>query len=147
MIPFYHGAMRHLFYTYVESGGSTRIKSGALLIDFVLLFLEGCLFVMMGNLVPVTIKLGWSAVFLLILDTIWGLLAWIALTGAQAQSTEKKWLKINIPTALAITAILKLSSSIFHNREIAIQVAILLVVTLRTITDYSLCWRFYFPDP
>src|SRR5262245_24966570 len=42
IIPFYHGAVRHLFATYVENGGSTRIKSGALLADFVLLFLEGC---------------------------------------------------------------------------------------------------------
>jgi hypothetical protein len=43
IVPFYHGAVRHLFATYIEDGGSKRIKNGALLADFFLLFVEGYL--------------------------------------------------------------------------------------------------------
>lgn len=44
LVPFYHGALRHLDVTYVEHGGAD-VKAGALLADFLLLFLEGSLFV------------------------------------------------------------------------------------------------------
>ena len=45
IIPFYHGAVRHLYITYVETGQSSRIKSYALFLDYIILFFEGGLFV------------------------------------------------------------------------------------------------------
>ena len=38
VIPFFHGAVRHLFATYVEDGGSSRVKYWAILVDYYLLF-------------------------------------------------------------------------------------------------------------
>lgn len=40
IIPFYHGAVRHLYITYVEEGSSARIKSYALFLDYIILFLK-----------------------------------------------------------------------------------------------------------
>jgi hypothetical protein len=45
VIPFFHGAVRHLFATYVEDGESSQIKHWAILIDYYLLFAEGGVFV------------------------------------------------------------------------------------------------------
>jgi len=145
IIPFYHGAVRHLFATYVEDGGSTRIKSGALLADFVLLFIEGCVFVMIASLVSVTTKMAWAVVALLLLDTTWGFLAWLAFTGAQAQYAEKKWAVINTFTAVGIIVILIFGESVFRMNEIAAQLGLLAILCLRTIVDYWQCWDFYFP--
>ena len=70
IIPFYHGAVRHLFATYVEEGGSSRIKNGPLLADFYLLFIEGCLFVMMASVLNETVTFGWVLVSLLLLECV-----------------------------------------------------------------------------
>jgi len=145
IIPFYHGAVRHLFATYVE-GGSTRIKNGALLADFVLLFLEGCVFVMIASLVSVTTKMAWAIVVLLLLDTTWGFLAWLAFTGAQAQYAEKKWAIINIFTAVGIIVVLIFADSVFRMNETAAQLGLAAIISLRTVTDYWQCWDFYFPE-
>src|SRR6266478_5281319 len=45
IIPFHQGAGRILYATYVENGGSTQVKHGALALDFLILFVEACLFV------------------------------------------------------------------------------------------------------
>src|SRR5688572_5941531 len=45
VIPFFHGAVRHLYATYIEGGGSSRVVNWVVLIDYYLLFLEGGLFV------------------------------------------------------------------------------------------------------
>src|SRR3981189_1167917 len=50
MVPFHQGAVRHLFATYVENGGSSRIRRGALALDFFILFAEACLFVALAQL-------------------------------------------------------------------------------------------------
>jgi len=88
-ITCHHGAVRHLFATYVEDGGSTRIKNGALLADSYLLFIEGCLFVMIASVLKETVTFGWVLVTLLLLDCVWGFLAWLAFTGGQAQHAER----------------------------------------------------------
>ena len=146
VIPFYHGAVRHLFATYVENGGSTRIKSGALLADFVLLFVEGCLFVMIALLIGATEKMAWATVALLVLDSVWGFLAWLAFTGAHAQFAEKRWALINCVTAVAVSVLLIFGEQTFHNNLRMAQWGIVAVLTLRTIIDYVSCWDFYFPE-
>lgn len=146
VIPFYHGAMRHLFATYVEGGGSTRIKSGALLADFVLLFLEGCLFVLMAALVSETTKMASVIVFLLVLDSIWGFLAWLAFTGAQSQYAERKWALINVSAATLLIIILIFAGGVFQTNKLGAQLGLLAILSLRTIIDYWLCWAFYFPE-
>lgn len=145
IVPFYHGAVRHLFATYVEGGGSDRIKSGALLADFFLLFIEGCVFVAMAAVVHLTISIAWIVVCLLLLDSVWGFLAWLAFTGAQSQHAERKWAIINVCAAVVIIVILVFAEQAFVNKPIMAQLGLLAIVFIRTIIDYSICWHFYFP--
>jgi hypothetical protein len=145
IIPFYHGAMRHLFATYVEDGGSTRIKNGALLVDFVLLFIESCLFVMIGVLITSTVKMAWVIVFLLALDSVWGLLAKLAFTGAQAQLAEQKWALINAACVVILILLLIFEGSVFDGNPLGAQLGLLAVLAGRSIADYWCSWDFYFP--
>lgn len=145
IVPFYHGAMRHLFATYVENGGSANIKSIALLLDFFLLFIEGCLFVMMASTVAKPETFAWVVVFLLLLDSVWGFLAWIATTGAASQFAEKIWATINIITGIILAIILILAKGRFSSTNLDMPFVILLILFLRTILDYRLTWWFYFP--
>lgn len=146
IVPFYHGAVRHLFATYVEKGGSTRIKSGALLADFFLLFIEGCVFVIMASVVSSTITLGWVIVGLLVLDSVWGFLAWLAFTGAQAQFAERKWALINVITAAFLTLGLIFLGDRVQDIPTGFQFALLIVASIRTLSDYVFTWDFYFPS-
>jgi hypothetical protein len=145
IIPFYHGAVRHLFATYVEGGGSTRIKNGALLADFYLLFIEGCLFVMMACVLNDTATFGWVVVSLLLLDCVWGFLAWLAFTGAEAQHAERIWSLINFFTAALLSIILIFASGVFVQKPLLSQAGLLAIIGARTILDYFACWNFYFP--
>ena len=144
IIPFYHGAVRHLFATYVEGGGSSRIKNGALMADFVLLFVEGCVFVGMATYVDNILVLAWSVFTLLILDSIWGFFAWLVFTGAQSQYAEKKWAMINIFTAALILITLQFEP-IYQLNSFNAALILATVVGIRTVTDYILTWDFYFP--
>ena len=145
MIPFYHGAVRHLYATYVEDGGSTRVKSGALMADFILLFLEGCIFVTLAVLVANTQTFIWVLVTLLVLDSFWGFLAWLAFTGAQAQYAEKKWAIINSIFVTIFVLIAVFGNDTIATSPVLGQLGIFCVAVLRTTIDYSLCWDFYYP--
>jgi hypothetical protein len=146
VIPFYHGAMRHLYATYVEGGGSTRVKNGALFVDFILLFLEGCAFVVMSSVISDVSKFAWMVVFVLVLDSVWGVLASLAFTGAQAQNSERIWALINLVASVALICMLLLVPSRFVSNLIQGQFVLLSILTLRTVIDYIFCWQFYFPS-
>ena len=148
VIPFYHGAVRHLFATYVEGGGSSRIKNGALLADFVLLFVEGCLFVVMALSVTDIQVLVWVVVALLVLDSVWGFLAWLAFTGAQSQYAERTWAIINTVCAACLVTMMMVFNKFASDPENAIRLSVVVAifVFLRTVVDYSKTWKFYFPD-
>ena len=87
VVPFYHGALRHLYATYVEHGGSKRIKNGALLIDYALLFVEGGVLVGLAYLIQSPSGFLGLFILLMFLDSVWGLLAHTTLIGSQAQKT------------------------------------------------------------
>lgn len=145
VIPFYHGAVRHLFATYVEDGGSKNIKSVGLLLDFLLLFIEGCLFVMMATIIATTKTLAWTAVALLLLDSVWGFLAWLSLTGGKSQFAEKKWALINVITAGVLLVVFILFDNRFSDGTLGMSFVLLGILSLRTIVDYVFTWNFYFP--
>lgn len=145
VVPFYHGAARHLFATYVEDGGSSRIKNGALLADFFLLFLEGCFFIALALLISETYFFIWGLVFLLALDCIWGLLAFLAFSGANAQLAEQKWAIINFIAAALLAFLLLLADDFVRESPVRAQIVFCLAVAVRTFIDYFFCWNFYFP--
>jgi hypothetical protein len=147
LVPFYHGAVRHLFATYVEDGGSSRIKNGALLADFFLLFFEGCVFVMLASVLNKTETFAVVLIFLLLLDSLWGFLAGLAFTGAQAQHAERIWAMINVCTSVLIIVLLVFGEDVFITKPMLSQAALLAIIALRTVLDYFFSWNFYFPKP
>jgi len=146
IVPFYHGAVRHLFATYIEGDFAKTIKNGALLVDFFLLFVEGCLFIVMAWALPNSNLFAWVVVLLLILDSVWGFLAWLAFAGVKAPYAERTWARINIVTAAFLALLLIFAKNVFEDAPLLSQVGILVIISLRTILDYTLCWDFYFPE-
>jgi hypothetical protein len=147
-VPFYHGAVRHLYATYVEKGGSKRIKNGALLIDFALLFAEGGLFIGLAYLVQSPPAFLGLFLLLIFLDSVWGFLAHTTLTGSQAQNAEKTWALINVIYFVVLLVgyfsfDVGGDGFIWHTR---MSYMLLGTAFLRTVLDYYLAWSFYFPE-
>src|SRR5262249_25897952 len=147
IIPFHQGAVRHLFATYVEHSGSSRIKRGALALDFLLLFFEACIFVSLSLLIAKTQLFVNILIGLLIVDSVWGLLAYLAFTGAQAQLAEKKWATINLIAIAALFVFSKFGPSLLGGWGYEMQQLIFVTCVLRTIADYITSWDFYYPTP
>jgi len=150
LVPFYHGAMRHLFATYIEDGASSRSKNGALLADFFLLFLEGCIFVLLASVVSETEKFTIVVVLLLLLDSVWGLFVWLAFTDEKTQYPEPTWALINLVTAVLIGmlmgVLLAFDKGVVSTRPFLVQTGLFVIIAVRTFTDYYNSWSFYFPD-
>jgi hypothetical protein len=145
IVPFHQGAVRHLYATYVEQGGSSRIKDGALAIDFLLLFFQACIFVALGILIVNLPQFTNALMILLIVDCAWGLLAMLAFTGARAQWTETKWAIINFITFLLMFTLSKFGPPLLGGWNSEMQTLVFLLSLARTIADYSTSWSFYYP--
>jgi hypothetical protein len=145
IIPFHQGAVRHLYATYVEGGGSTRIKDGALAIDFLLLFLQACIFVALSSLILNVEQFTNALMVLLIVDCVWGVLAKLAFTGAKAQWAETKWAIINFATFLLMFGLSKFGPPLLNGWGTEMKQFVFLLCLGRTIADYSTSWEFYFP--
>jgi hypothetical protein len=143
LLPFYHGALRHLDVTYAESDGSGfEPKAGAFLADFILLFFESCLFIVLA--VKITEPVGFALVYgtLLLFDCLWGFLAHLAFSRG---SQELVWAKINIITVgvllwfLYTQGLFESLTTPVNLRTIALMMFIISVG--RTIFDYWLSWK------
>jgi hypothetical protein len=145
IIPFHQGAVRHLFATYVEGGGSKRITRGALAIDFLLLFLNACVFVGLAQLIEKTNLFVIALIVLLCIDCIWGALTFITLSGAQAQTAEKYWSLINLIAAAVITLATIFGPPLVGGWGTDMKIAIFVICFIRTAVDYYICWDFYYP--
>jgi hypothetical protein len=145
IVPFHQGTVRHLYATYVEGGGSSRIMRGALAMDFFILFAEGCLFVALAALIGKANLFTGTLIALLILDSAWGFLATLAFTGAQAQKAERKWSLLNLLTAALLIFLYIFGPKILSGWDIDMEIAVFVVCLVRTIIDYYGSWDFYFP--
>lgn len=149
VIPVYHGAMRHLDISYIENGIKDS-KSGSLILDFIILFIEGCFFLLLSELIPNTVGFLYVIVSLLIVDVIW---ACIAFFGFSTDVTERKAIKtwgiLNF-----ITIILIIFSFIYFDSldsmvkpvELYIKVVLFILIFTRSLVDYILCWHLYYPS-
>ena len=147
LLPFYHGALRHLDISYIEHGCRAERK-GALLGDFVFLFVEGCLFVTLALLIPKSNHFAWALLSLLTLDIIWGLLAHFAFSHEGNIKTQLKWAAINSIAAMVLTIYLILACCLIsptQNASVAFGIGVFGICIIRTIADYALCWDFYYP--
>ena len=145
IIPFHQSAVRHLFATYVENGGSSRIKQGALAVDFIILFAQACIFVIMGALIDKVQLFTNSLIILLAIDCVWGLLSYLAFTGAQAQNAEQLWSKINLIAGFILFFATIFGPKLLNGWGMEMQQIIFAVIFIRTVIDYYTSWDFYYP--
>jgi len=141
LIPFYHGALRHLDRTYVEQGGR-KVRRGALLVDFAMLFVEGCLLVALANALPDPRVFAWGLIALLGLDAIWGLLVEYVLVKERTRGPELRWCIIN---TVAVVVLVGLATQTALLASRGWGNLLLYVALVRTTVDYALCWPCYFP--
>src|SRR5262249_24705809 len=145
VVPFYHGAVRHLYATYVEHGRSKRIKNGGLLIDYALLFAEGGVFVGLAYLIQSPGAFLGLFLLLMFLDSVWGVLAYTTLVGSQAQNAEKTWAFINVIFFVVLLVgyfsfNVPAEGFIWQPR---MSYMLLGTAFLRTVLDYWFSWKFY----
>jgi len=143
LLPFYHGALRHLDARYVESGAA---DPHALLGDFIVLFVESCVFFALALLLPSPSFFTCALITLLIVDAVWGFVARLIFTPAKP---ETHWALINICTAVLLIILLAvmdgLPPRIPDQANTALGYVVLAVAVLRTVVDYKVTSSFYFP--
>jgi len=146
LFPFYHGALRHLDDAYIENNHN-NIKDGALVIDFILLFIHGLAFVVLSLLLSKPSEFAWVLLALLSIDVIWGLFTHFAASSMRVLTAELKWSLINIVFVGFWIWYLVAHNYYFVDLQKPILLAIPIAFTciLRTIADYLWCRSFYFP--
>lgn len=141
-----HGVSRYLDATYLT--GERSAKSGALLIDAVMVVLQGLLFVALAMLVQNTAVFFTMLAFLFLLQV-----AWVGLTNLTAGSEEdrspefRSWALANVVAAALI--LISLWSNLlqwsFWPSAVVQALAMGLVAVGRTVYEYSSVWGYYYP--
>jgi hypothetical protein len=138
VVPFFHGMNRHLDQCYLDK--EANHIEGALLFDFIVFFAEAMLlFAFAGSLKTPGLKWAVVLLFLLSFDSVWAFVS--SLVHYRKFYGPTLWVIINIITCAVILFIM-------HNNCIdakAKPFLLCIIIFLRAIIDYTLCWRFYFP--
>ena len=146
LFPFFHGALRHLDDAYIENKND-HIKDGALVIDFVLLFVHALVFVVMSLLLKKPGHFAWVLSSLLAIDVIWGVFAHFGSSSKMSLTPELKWAIINI-VFISLTASYLVANDIYladPAEPIKLSLPIMFACVIRSIADYSWCRAIYFP--
>jgi hypothetical protein len=140
IIPFNHGALRHMDDVYIyPTPGDPQPKKGALLIDFSLLFFEACILFYLSQIFLSFQSFVPAYVVLLGFDIFWALAVFFLTTNRHAL----KWLAINFGFGMVVLLFFVTTALDATNKSRFI----LLFVILRTLVDYIVNWPFYFPYP
>jgi len=147
LIPFYHGALRHLDDTYLESPRH-NIRDHVLIFDFLLLVGHAMAFVCLSLLLRKPTQFAFVFLSVLSVDIVWGGMTHLFANPAEKSGAEGKWTVINLVFAGALFAVLNYldiswSSTAFEEK---LAFPLLFVCALRTIVDYAFCYDFYFPQ-
>ena len=148
LLPFFHGALRHLDDVYIEND-SSHIRVGVVIVDFSLLFLHALAFLILAELLRRPADFIWFLTCLLTIDVLWGFSAYAGFSSKKAAPAESRWAIINL-VFVAIAALYLISNDIFpitytgNEPKLASLVAI--ACLLRSVVDYIWCKSFYFPS-
>lgn len=148
LIPFYHGALRHLDITYIEKGGK-QVRKGALLIDFSALFIESCIFIVLAVLLLKPLFFVWGLVALLVFDIIWAFIAYLGFSQDVQPKAELRWVLINLIAVVILSVYLIIFNFVpraTYVSDLKLSAGILGFSFLRTIIDYAWCWNVYYPS-
>ena len=147
VVPFYHGANRYLDATYVTEERSA--KTAALMVDFIMLFLEGLLFFGLAMVMANEAHFYTVLAGLFLLDIIWVGTTNLTATGESDKMPGfAKWAFINF---LAFSALLifvwsNVLNFQFWQTDRARSIALVTVAIVRTVFDYVRVWHFYYPS-
>jgi hypothetical protein len=148
IVPIYHGALRHLDVNYIEKG-KNQPKSGALMADWGLLFIESCGLLALALLIANDISFVWMFVGLLTFDALWGFAAHLAFTKESGGLTaEIKWSIINLSTVILLVIVFVYLDSLDPSAKPVDTyrwIVISVLAIARTLFDYGWCWNFYYP--
>lgn len=144
LLPLYHAAMRHLDDAQ-QGQAKKRIRGGALLTDFFLIGIEGCLFVALGVLVLTPEFFVWVLAGLFGLNSVRAFGALFFAPRDVRSGAELRWALLNLATAeiliIYFTWIGPLPPTAGLG-EPALAAAILVITLVRTVADYAFCWNF-----
>ena len=144
LIPFYHGALRHLDARYIEGVDPNAI---ALLGDFFVLFLESCIFFALALLLSSPSYYTCALVALFIVDSVWGGVSRMLFSSARPES---QWAFLNAIIAVVLVVLLALMHGlppkIPDPTGADLAYAVLAISIGRTVVDYRMTWKFYFPS-
>jgi hypothetical protein len=146
LVPFYHGALRHLDEAYIEKSAHFN-KDGLLLIDISLLLLHALVLVLLAQLIMNPGHFAWTLVALLSVDVVWGVFVHFA-TQAKSAKIYGRWSLINFVFVIITAAFLAMNEIFLGPASRPVQLSIFLAAgcTLRSVVDYVWCRRFYFPS-
>jgi hypothetical protein len=136
LIPFFHGATRHLELVHLSPGMTTR--RGLLMFDYIMLFLEGGIFVLLGMAILSPDHFLEILYGLLIVDSFWAMVTWAFFRDS---TYLLKFLALNVFALVGLELVhLKLIPS-------AWPLVLAAGATVRTIVDYAMNWNFFFDVP
>lgn len=145
LIPFYHGAVRHLESTFVDEPTrpaleGRRVRRGTLLADFLLLFAEGFIFIAIARTLTDPEMAARWLLFLLVFDALWGVGVNYLGYDPPKSALRLPWVIIN-----TIAAPMLLLALILPGNSITLPLVFGGLV-VRTVIDYWVSWEFYFPS-
>jgi hypothetical protein len=146
LLPFFHGALRHLDDAYVEND-NPQIKTGALIIDFALLFLHALAFLVLSQLLKKPADFAWTLILLLAIDVVWGAFANFGSSSSGPLSAESRWAIINFVFVSVVGVGLYAYDIPVGWSGVPNKLAALVMVAcvLRSLADYFWCKEVYFP--
>ena len=147
LVPFYHGALRHLDDRYISDPSPAPAR--ALMADWALLFIEGCVLLALAVLVNKPVAFTLTFMVLLALDAIWGILAHYAFPmNRPSTGAELNWAILNLIAAGLLLIVLVgtwLPTDAIRPVGVWVWLPVCAIGVLRTIVDYKISWTFYYP--
>jgi hypothetical protein len=146
LVPFFHGALRHLDAVYIENDAS-QLKQGTFIFDFMLLLLHALAFLVLAQLLAHPTDFAFFLICLLGIDIVWGIFAYASTPASQALSATSRWSVINFAFVVAVLGYLLVNElragSTTQDEKLAALLALACVA--RSALDYLWCREFYFP--
>jgi hypothetical protein len=146
LVPFYHGALRHLDeqYGHRTDGAAHQFS---VLVDFVVLFLESFVFLALAVSIARPAAFAGFFVALLALDVAWAYLTTRYLVAEPEQPAQQTWLVLNLACASVLLVVLVVLYGDAWQSPTVLASVVCVTAILRTAFDYGLSWRFYVAAP
>src|SRR4051794_10156910 len=141
LVPFYHGALRHLDESYRHEDSRLEEHRYLLLGDFIWLFTEAGTFFALASFVRRPEQFGITLSILLTLDVIW-LSVWLWRSGRQTDETW--WRRINVATVVLVVTLTVLAT-VAGLAQLPFSLVLMFLALARSGADYWLGRGFYFP--